>query len=241
MAGTIQRGLNPNRLTSFIPRKVRRMPDLSKMREKGGIMNKPKSPPRRQFLTLISAAAPACALAGWRLAKAAVQAAPAQDEKPKHKFQDKSDMSFEQVFRFGFRPFVGILRVLSTKPGYEKLLEVLPEVSSQLFATNIRNRKTQDRSLQSYTEYLKKPDHFWKNAITAEIVEDTPTAFGVKVTECLWAKTFREVNAADIGYACICHPDFATATAFNPKMKMERTKTLMQGHDCCNHRWMIEA
>jgi hypothetical protein len=150
-------------------------------------------------------------------------------------------MSFEQVIRFGFRPFVGILRVLSMQPGFENLLEVLPQVSSQLFAENTRRRNKNDRSLQSFVGYLKNPDHFWKNVLTVEIIEDTPTIFGIKVTECLWARTFREVSAPDIGYACICHPDFALATAFNPKMRMERTKTLMQGQECCNHRWIIET
>ena len=28
---------------------------------------------------------------------------------------------------------------------------------------------------------------------------------------------------------------------FNPKMRMIRTKTLMQGDDCCNNRYIIEA
>ncbi len=204
-------------------------------------MNKPKLKDRRRFLGLVGAIAPACAIGGCKFAEAAMQTVAGTPAKPQSKFQGSSDMSFEQVFRFGFRPFVGILRVLSSKPGYEKLLDVLPDVSSQLFATNIANRKTEDRSLQSFVGYLKKPDHFWQNVLTAEIVEDTPSTFEIKVTECLWARTFKEVNAADIGYACICHPDFATAKAFNPKLRMERTKTLMQGHDCCNHRYIFEA
>ena len=72
-------------------------------------------------------------------------------------------------------------------------------------------------------------------------MEDTKTAFEVKVTECIWAKTFHDLKAPDIGYAMVCHADFAIATAFNPKMKLIRSKTLMQGHDCCNHRWVMET
>ncbi len=47
--------------------------------------------------------------------------------------------------------------------------------------------------------------------------------------------------AAELGYAWICHPDFAIATAFNPKMHLKRDTTLMQGESCCNHRWEVEA
>ena len=62
-------------------------------------MSKPDSPQRRHFLVACSAAS-TCAVAGWRLARAAAHARPAEESK--HMVQDKSDMSFEQVFRFGF-------------------------------------------------------------------------------------------------------------------------------------------
>jgi hypothetical protein len=61
------------------------------------------------------------------------------------------------------------------------------------------------------------------------------------VTRCLWAQTFREAGAADIGYATMCHPDFSSAPAFNPKIRMSRPKTLMQGNDHGNDRWVVET
>ena len=88
---------------------------------------------------------------------------------------------------------------------------------------------------------MKNPDHFWNHVVSLDIAENTDSVFEVKINECLWAKTFQENNASDIGFSCICYPDFAAAQAFNPKMKLIRTKTLMQGHDCCNHRWIMEA
>ena len=38
----------------------------------------------------------------------------------------------------------------------------------------------------------------------------------------------------------VCHQVFAMCRAFNPKIGMIRNKTLMQGDDCCNHRWVLE-
>jgi len=46
----------------------------------------------------------------------------------------------------------------------------------------------------------------------------------------------RELNATDIGYAVICHGDYAYCQGFNPKIRLIRTKTLMQGDDCCEFR-----
>jgi hypothetical protein len=43
-----------------------------------------------------------------------------------------------------------------------------------------------------------------------------------------------------IGYFLSCYADFASAEMFDPKLRMIRTKTLMQGDDCCNNRYVIE-
>ena len=73
--------------------------------------------------------------------------------------------------------------------------------------------------------------------MTYRIIEDSKKAFELRTTECIWAKTFREKNAGDIGYLTICYSDFISAKAFHPKLKLKLTKTLMQGFDCCNHRY----
>jgi len=73
-----------------------------------------------------------------------------------------------------------------------------------------------------------------------EIVEDNDKAFEMRLTECLTEVVFREANAQDLGYACVCHADFGLPVGINPKLKLIRTKTLMQGHDCFNHRYVWE-
>lgn len=66
-------------------------------------------------------------------------------------------------------------------------------------------------------------------------------SFGTKITECLFAKTFRSSGAADIGNAYESYYDFPAAQAYNPKLKLIRTKTLMVGDDCCNPRYVWEG
>jgi predicted hydrocarbon binding protein len=87
---------------------------------------------------------------------------------------------------------------------------------------------------------MRNPPPLYEGALTIEMVEDSTNAMEVKITECLWARTFREAGGADIGHARICHPDYTFAEGFNSQVRMIRTKTLMQGHDCCNHRWVVE-
>lgn len=79
------------------------------------------------------------------------------------------------------------------------------------------------------------PNQFWSNVLDIQIVENTSSIRIYKITNCLWAKVFREVKAEDFGYALICYGDYAVARADNETL--ERDKTLMQGHDCCLLKW----
>jgi hypothetical protein len=88
---------------------------------------------------------------------------------------------------------------------------------------------------------LLEPTPFWQHALTWTVEENTDAAFEIRVTECPWARTFREAGAADIGYATVCHQDDTVAPAYNPKLRMERSRTLMAGDGFCNHRWIWEA
>jgi hypothetical protein len=73
------------------------------------------------------------------------------------------------------------------------------------------------------------------------ITEESDTVIASRITECLYAKTFRDLGAPDIGYAWACHGDFAYDQAFNPKLRLIRDKTLMNGDDYCNPRRVWEG
>jgi len=161
----------------------------------------------------------------------------------KHKFLEGSNMTFQQVFDFAFKKLIPVLQGLAKELGEDHFLEALKKVAfeSALKAGQARGRQLPCNDLAAFTDSGSEPSHFAKHVLTREIVEDTPQAFELKVTECLWAKTFREMGAADIGYALLCHTDYADCLGFNPRITLTRSKTLMQGDDCCNHRFVWEG
>jgi len=161
-----------------------------------------------------------------------------------HKFKSPSGMTMEQVFQFTYRnSFIPTMNALAEKYGKMEFIEKLKEAASEALSQPVKNyaKNLTKNDLAAFTVLFKRPSPVFNNSLTFEIVEDTEKAFELKVTECLWAKTFRDAKAEDIGFACICFPDYAVASAFNPKMKMIRDKTLMQDYDCCNHRYVIEG
>jgi len=145
-------------------------------------------------------------------------------------YKERSEMSYESIFNFAFRDyFIPLLKELSTRYQNEEFLDMMKDAASQAFS----KKEVMDKSNKNLNHV------FWQHVIEREVIEDSEKAFELKITKCLWEKVYREANATDLGYAIVCHTDFATAEASN--QTLIRTKTLMQGDDCCNHRWIYKS
>ena len=78
--------------------------------------------------------------------------------------------------------------------------------------------------------------------LSMEVIEDSETVFEVRITECLSHEVYKEAGCdGKLGYACVCHGDHGYARGYNPKIKLIRDKTLMEGDDHCNHRYVLET
>lgn len=160
----------------------------------------------------------------------------------KDKFLEDSGMSFQDVFAFTFlNYYIPIMKKMAEEQGKELFLEKLKKAVSDAAVENMRNMvKSFPKRDLAMMAIFTKTNPLFQRAMSYEFVEETKNSFEIKVSRCLWAETFRQANAAELGYITICHADYPMTTAFNPKIKMIRTKTLMQGHDCCNHRYVTE-
>jgi len=193
-------------------------------------------PSRRQILTQVLPAGAFACLA-CRGVFAAIEPARSKASAP-------VEMSYEEMFKgFYVESFIPTMKALGEELGRDKLVDMLKRASSRAAEQGVKEwaKKVPNRDLASFTAEMRKPSPLYQHALTFEIVEDKPTAFETHVTECLWAKTFRDADAADIGYAYCCYPDAAAAMAFNPKFRVTRSKTLMEGADRCRNRLVLEA
>ena len=154
------------------------------------------------------------------------------------KIDDKFDISYFQFFKMVFADrFIPIVKEMKKSLGEERLAEMLKEACCRVAEDKIKQLEV-ERDFENFKKPIMSNDGFYQHTTTYEIVEDISDVLEIKVTECLWARIFREAGEAEIGYASLCHQDFIAAPAFNPKLKLIRDKTLMQGHDSCNHRWV---
>lgn len=59
------------------------------------------------------------------------------------------------------------------------------------------------------------------------------------VTKCPIAEMAKSIDQADWGFKCYCCDDESIVKGFNPDIKFTRTKTLMEGHECCDHMYTL--
>ena len=202
-------------------------------------------PNRRQFITQIL---PACSMMCMGGGFAFAYASPTNDsffqEEEKHKFDTEMDkkLTYGQYMKLRYGEFIQIVKAFSNEFGKDKVTDFLKMNTNENMLKYGQNqaKKSPDNNFQTYVGMFRNNPYYDKT-LTMEIVEDTESAFEIKVTECVWATTFLQANAGEFGYAAICFGDYAWAEGFNPKIKMIRDKTLMQGHDYCNHRYIWQA
>jgi len=198
-------------------------------------------PSRREFITR---AVPACSvlcLGGGKL----LALAPSDNEsilqEEKHKFDQEypTKLTYKQFFATRYGEYIRLARALEKEFGKEKTIELLKKFTAEDMRQygQTQAEKATDQNLKTYTAQFGNPNAY-KNTLTKEVVESTDKAFELKVTECIWATTFLDAKAGDIGYAAVCWGDYAWAEGFNSKIKLVRDKTLMQGHEYCNHRYV---
>jgi hypothetical protein len=162
-----------------------------------------------------------------------------QEEKEMFDQVFERKLTYRQFFRAQHRDFIILAKALEKEMGKDKAIAFIKDITTQRMSGygKAQAGRSSDNSLNAYVEQFRS-EKAYKNLLRKEIVEDTEKAFELKVTKCIWADSFRGSDAADIGYAWVCWGDYAWAEGFNPKIKMVRDKTLMQGDDLCNHRYV---
>ncbi|MFX0107201.1 MAG: L-2-amino-thiazoline-4-carboxylic acid hydrolase [Candidatus Hodarchaeota archaeon] len=155
-----------------------------------------------------------------------------------HKFETPIQLTYEQHFQAVFRNFISFLKTLESKIGKEEVTSILKEWSTQRGCEIAKGMEVTD------FEHFKKlwkattTNDYFSHVITVEFPEESDSQLACKYTECLYAKILKELEAEEFGYIMLCHPDFSMAEGMHPNLGLERTKTLMQGHDCCDHRYL---
>lgn len=83
----------------------------------------------------------------------------------------------------------------------------------------------------------------WKegDALRIEPLRQTNEALDFDVHRCRYAEMYREMGVEGIGDLLSCSRDGSLCEGYDPRLKLTRTLTIMQGADRCDFRFRWEA
>jgi hypothetical protein len=77
-------------------------------------------------------------------------------------------------------------------------------------------------------------------ALEIEVQEKTDTSFVFNVVRCRYAETYKAMGLGEIGHLLSCNRDGAFCEGYDPKLKLERSQTIMQGASHCDFKYRYE-
>ena len=160
------------------------------------------------------------------------------------KWDSQFDKSYEQEFLWKYTELVYLIREMEKELGKELTHEIVRKARDNFHTdryAKLLSEKKAVESLQEYIEYSRdamKSPPMSKSRTISELVEG-PEEFSYRVNKCLWARTFRELGAADIG-ELLCEGAFHQVSGVNPHLRFHRTKTLMKGDPYCDYKFTWE-
>lgn len=78
-------------------------------------------------------------------------------------------------------------------------------------------------------------------ALEVDVEEASSERFAFKVTRCEYARMYREMGLGHIGHLLSCQRDGTFCEGYDPKLKLKRTQTIMQGAPHCDFEYTYET
>jgi hypothetical protein len=90
-------------------------------------------------------------------------------------------------------------------------------------------------SLASFLAIL--PRWTAEDALQMDVLKSNDSELHFNVTRCRYAEMYRAMGLADLGAVLSCNRDGAFCEGYDPRLKLERTQTLMGGASHCDFRY----
>jgi hypothetical protein len=135
-----------------------------------------------------------------------------------------------------------VYETLAERYGKEEAKQLISESvrrSSIALAAQFAAQAEGGTSLQSFIDIQSN----WtaENALEIEPVYRDDNRFDFNVTRCRYAEMYKAMGLGEIGGLLSCNRDGSFCEGYDPKLKMTRTQTIMEGASHCDFRYRYEA
>ena len=101
-----------------------------------------------------------------------------------------------------------------------------------------------DRGSNSLRDLADVVQTLWSHggeALDVEFGIISDAVLDFRVMGCRYAEQYANLGLGKFGYSLSCSRDAAFAQGFNPKIKMSRTQTIMEGAPYCDFRFTLNG
>ena len=125
--------------------------------------------------------------------------------------------------------------------GRERAVKIAADVIQNL-AREAGSKMAKLRGGNGISELAATIREIWSEdqALEVEILEESDTKLFFNVTRCRFAEIYEKLGLKDFGYCFSCNRDEAFVQGFNPQIKLNRAKTIMEGAPYCDFRYELE-
>ncbi len=94
----------------------------------------------------------------------------------------------------------------------------------------------------SMGDFIKLYELWTSNgSLEIEVLEASDSRFDFNVTRCQYAETYKAMGLGKIGHLLSCNRDGSFCEGYDPRMKLERKQTIMEGAACCTFRYKLDT
>ena len=133
-----------------------------------------------------------------------------------------------------------VYEVLKASHGKEAAMKAVGDAVRRS-AVEQAQRFAAEQGSTSLVQFIEMGKLWQKDdALTRVVRRQTDTAYDFDVVRCRYAEMYREMGLGEIGHLLSCQRDGTFCEGYDPKLKLERTQTIMGGATHCDFRYRME-
>ncbi len=136
---------------------------------------------------------------------------------------------------------VSLIREFSTIIGQEKAM-IIARTAIQKDADRAGRVMAEKLAGNNLADLYQVVREVWAGdgALEFDLTEQTEKILSFNVKRCLYAELYDQMGIKEYGECLSCCRDEAFIQGFNPRIKLSRSQTIMQGATICDFRFTLE-
>ena len=132
-----------------------------------------------------------------------------------------------------------MLQAFAVEFGRERVMEVAKRVIVEVAREQGRELAAKQGADDLRTFAAAKEPWTRSGSLEIDVLKETDGEYHFNVTRCRYAEMYRTLGIPELGALLSCNRDFALGGGFNPRLRLTRTQTIMEGAPYCDFRYSV--